>query len=464
MIGMSRILLVAFLAAQTVIVPPDNKYSVADDVKMGLEAADQAERQLPVMKDDEVTSYIEGVGRRLVDAIPPSLQHSEFHYGFKAINVREINAFALPGGPMYVNRGMIEAAKTEGEVAGVMAHEISHVVLRHGTAQASKAGKYEVGAAAGAVAGAVLGAIFGGGVGNVVAGATRFGVGAAFLRYSRDYERQADIQGAQILARAGYEPREMANMFKTIKEQSGSNGPEWLSDHPDPGNRYEAIMKEAATLHVDRPLTDTRDFDQVQAHLKKLPRAPTTQEATKASAAGGRARDAEVSTSAPPSGAVEAPSPRSTQYTDGRLFRVSVPTNWRQIRGSGGVTFAPPGAYGAINGQNVFTHGVELGLARQGPADVQTAAEQFIDVMSQANPGLRRAAEYERIVIDGRRGVRTLLSNRSEATGQPETIAFYATQLRSGGLFYLLGVSPTDSSQEYQSTFNRIVESLRLAN
>src|SRR4029077_13634667 len=107
---------------------------------------------------------------------------------------REINAFALPGGPMFVNRGMIEAAHTEGAVAGVMAHELSHVLLRHGTAQAAKATKYEIGQ----VAGAVFGAIIGGGWGQVISQGTQFGLGTAFLRFGREYERQADLEGAQI--------------------------------------------------------------------------------------------------------------------------------------------------------------------------------------------------------------------------------------------------------------------------
>src|SRR5260370_40424318 len=108
------------------------------------------------MRDEEVTSYVEGVGRRLVAAIPADLQHAGFQYTFKAANVREINAFALPGGPMFINRGMIEAAHTEGEVAGVMAHELSHVLLRPGTAQSIKATKYQVGEIAGALLGAIV--------------------------------------------------------------------------------------------------------------------------------------------------------------------------------------------------------------------------------------------------------------------------------------------------------------------
>jgi predicted Zn-dependent protease len=201
------------LLAQTTVVPPSNKYKVSDDVELGRQAAAEARQQLPVMRDDEVTSYIQDLGRRLADAIPPNLQHPEFRYTFETVNVREINAFALPGGPMFVNRGMIEAAKNEGEVVGVMAHEMSHVALRHGTAQASKASS--AGAILPQIGGAILGAIIGGRTGQVISGVTQFGVGLQFMKFGREYERQADIEGAQIMARAGYDPRDMANMFKT---------------------------------------------------------------------------------------------------------------------------------------------------------------------------------------------------------------------------------------------------------
>jgi predicted Zn-dependent protease len=452
---MARIFLALVLAAQTVVVPPDNKYSAADDVKMGLEAAAQVERQLPVMRDDALTSYVEGVGHRLVEAIPEDLRHPEFHYTFKVVDVREINAFALPGGPMFVNRGMLDAAKTEGEVAGVMAHEISHVVLRHGTAQAGKATKYE----GAAVAGAVLGAILGGGLGRVVAAGTRFGVGGFFLKFSRDFERQADLQGARIMARAGYDPRDMADFFRTIQQQGGSNGPEWLSDHPDPGNRYETILKEAESLRIENAVTDSREFEQVQLHLKRLPRAPTTAEASRSAAA--RSSGASGG-GAPPSGNVEPASNRDAQY-ESRLFRLRVPSNWRALRGADTVTFAPPGAFGTINGQNVFTHGVEIGLRRNQWSDLQAATDDLIASLSRGNTELQRSAGNSEMTLAGRRGLRTPLSNRSEATGQPETIEIFTVLLRDGRLFYLLAVAPADAFPDYASTFDRLVESLRLS-
>src|SRR5262245_49814910 len=91
-------------AAQTVITEPDNKYSVAQDVELGREAATEVERQLPILRDDQVTGAMESIGRRLVDSIPDEFRHSEFRYTFKVVNAREINAFALPGGPLYLNR------------------------------------------------------------------------------------------------------------------------------------------------------------------------------------------------------------------------------------------------------------------------------------------------------------------------------------------------------------------------
>ena len=191
--------------------------------------------------------------------------------------MKEINAFALPGGPMYVNRGMLEAAKTEGEVAGVVAHELSHVALRHGTAQATKATPYEVGT----IAGAILGAIVGGNAGAAISQGTQFGSGTAFLRYSREFEKQADIEGSQIMARAGYDPRDMANMFKTIEQQGGSGGPQWLSDHPNPGNRYNYILQEAQSLHVENARHDSGAFQSVQARLRGMSPAPSTEEATR---------------------------------------------------------------------------------------------------------------------------------------------------------------------------------------
>jgi len=268
--------------AQTAVQAPKNKYSPADDVKLGQEAAQQVEKEMPVMRDAQINDYLTAIGRRLAENIPPEFRHAEFRYSFTGVNLKEINAFALPGGPMFINRGMIEKAHNEGEVAGVMAHELSHVALRHGTAQQTAATPYAIGQ----IGGQILGAIIGGTKGQVVSGISQFGLGTAFLKYGRAYEKQADILGSHIMAAAGYDPRDMANVFKTIEQESGPGGPQWMSDHPNPGNRYEYINAEAKMLRVTSGRHDTQQFQQVQSHLRSLAPAPSTEEVARNRKAG----------------------------------------------------------------------------------------------------------------------------------------------------------------------------------
>ncbi|MGH9258196.1 MAG: M48 family metalloprotease [Vicinamibacterales bacterium] len=263
----------ASAGAQTRIAPEPNKYALQEDIRLGREAAAEARKQLPMLHDERVRDYVERVGETLAGAIPPEFRHAGFRYTFDVVNQKEINAFALPGGPMFLNRGMIEAAASEAEMAGVMAHEVSHVVLRHGTAQATKGQKFQMGA----VAGQILGAIVGGTAGSLIAQGSQFGLGAYFLKYSREYEQQADIFGAQLMARAGYDPRAMASMFKTIQAEGGRSGPEWLSSHPDPGNRSAAITREASMLRVQAS-ADTGQFASIRARLHGMPPAYTAEQ------------------------------------------------------------------------------------------------------------------------------------------------------------------------------------------
>src|SRR6476620_1437122 len=231
---------------QTPIKIHGNKFAPADDVKLGQEAASEAEKQMQLVRDPELGGYLERVGQRLAAAVPPEFQHPEFRYSFKVVNAKDINAFALPGGPMYVNSGMIAAARSEDEMAGVMAHEISHVALRHGTAQVTKAQKWQMLSGIMGMGGQILG----GPLGSIAQMGSQ-GVGVYLKKFSREYETEADLLGARIMANAGYDPREWANMFKTIESQGGSGGPGFLSDHPSPKDRYAKINQEAQALKIN---------------------------------------------------------------------------------------------------------------------------------------------------------------------------------------------------------------------
>jgi Zn-dependent protease with chaperone function len=441
------------LAAQTRVTMPKNKYKLQDDVKLGRDASRQVEQQFPLLNDSQTERYVEYVGTRLVAAIPSEFRQPTFAYEFDVVNARDINAFALPGGPMYVNRGMIEAAKNEGEMAGVMAHEISHVALRHATAQQTKLSNplnqiLGIGAVLG---GAVLGGQAGAQAGQIFAA-------GYFLRYSRDYETQADVLGSQILANAGYDPRDLANMFRTIERQSGGGrSPEWLSSHPNPGNRYQKINQEAGLLNVSsNPIKITREFSRVQERLRGMPRARSMAEIQRGYRDTGGASQSPI-TRGNYSRSVPFPSSQTRVYSNSALS-VNVPSNWEEFNTSGQVWFAPEGAYGSEG----ITHGAMIGAARANSTNLAQATSSYIDELLQANTYLRRSGTQQRVNVAGRTGFATVLSGRSSVTGRTEVVTVYTAQLRSGDLFFVAAVAPEEESYRYNSVFRNMVSSIRL--
>lgn len=456
------LVLVTTADAQTRIEPHDNKYSVAQDVQIGQEAAQQVKREYPLLNDGVSERLIDRIGQRLVQSVPQEFRQPAFRYSFDVVNMREINAFALPGGPMFVNRGMIQASDTEAEVAGVMAHELAHVVLRHGTVQASKAQKFQIGA----IAGQILGAIVGGNAGAVIAQGSEFGLGAYFLKYSREFEREADILGAQIMARAGYDPRAMATMFDKIARQGGSGAPEWLSSHPNPGNRSAAIRKEAEMLAAPTYAGNTTEFRSVKSRLASLPAAPTAQQVAQARQSGqpipgsGDTRGS-VGTSGR-TVRVEAPSSQWRTYQPNDAIRISVPANWNQIGGNGVVLYAPEGGYFQTQGGSAFTHGVEMGVMDARGQSLESATEALIQSFTQSNPDLRRSADYSRANVGGRAGVQTTLTNTSAITGQREFVRLATTMLSDGSTLFVIGVSPQNERSAYQRIFNRVIQGLTI--
>jgi hypothetical protein len=412
-----------------------------------------------MLTDSLVDEWVEDIGERLVAAVPAELRHDEFRYTFDQINQREINAFALPGGPMFLNRGMIEAARTEGEVAGVMAHELSHVVLRHGTAQA---GKTTLPGLVG-VGGQILGSILGGTLGNVIGLGSQIGAQAWMTKYSREYETQADILGAQIMARAGYDPREMASMFKTIEAEGGGGGPEWLSSHPNPGNRSNAINREAESLRVQNPRT-TGEFDDVQARLDRMQPAYTAEQIAQMQKAGQvPGGQAPVGTSGPRTVRVAAPSNRYRTHQAGDALRVSVPSNWAQFGGdANSLTFAPEGAYfQGQGGGTAFTHGVQVGLAR-GSGNLERDTDSLLQAFAQSNPQLRQSGNARRDNVGGRNGLTVTLANVSDVTGQQELIQLSTTTLPDNTLLYVIGVAPQAEANAYVDDFARVRQSIQV--
>jgi len=441
---------IAAVAQQTRITAPKNKYKVSDDVKLGADAAKEVEDKFPIIQDRDAERYVTEVGERLVRSIPQQFRHPEFNYRFEWVNASDINAFALPGGPMYVNRGMLNAAKNEGEMAGVMAHEISHVALRHATAQATKQGnwKNQLG---------VIGLILGGAVLGGQAGAQLGALGAQvwMTKYSREYESQADMLGSHIMADAGYDPRDLANMFKTIAAQ-GNSGPEWLSSHPDPGNRYEKILHESQYLNVSQnPIGITRDFERIQAKFRAMPPARTMAEIEKSGQNGGKTEN--PTSSGRYTERVAYPSSRTRTYSQSNVIRLNVPSNWLDFSSQDNVQFAPEGAYG----DQGITRGAMIGI-HSGQNSLLQDSENYLNEILQSNSYLRQQNRLSSTYVAGRRGYVTTLSGRSPITGETEIVTVYTTELRNGQLLYIDTVTPGSESSRYDRAFRNMLNSIRL--
>lgn len=251
--------------------PGFNLFSPAQDVEVGQQASQEADKQLPLIRDSQVTGYLSSLGRRLAKIAPNQSRETKYAWTFNVVNSPEINAFALPGGFIYVNRGAIAAAQNEAQIAGVIAHEEGHVVMRHGTHQASE---MVLAQAPLSILAGLLGQNSGLASQLAQLGLT-FGVNSILLRNSRSAESQADAVGTYMLYRAGYDPYAMAQFFGIIQQKYPQQTIQFFSDHPNPGNRIQNVEEEIPRLGPKKPWeTDSPEFEAVKKRLRGMPSAP----------------------------------------------------------------------------------------------------------------------------------------------------------------------------------------------
>jgi hypothetical protein len=339
-----------------------------------------------------------------------------------------------------------------------MAHELSHVLLRHGTANASKAQNPWL--QLGQIAGAVGGAVVGGAAGSAIAQGSQFGLGTVLLRYSRDFEKQADLLGSQIMARAGYDPRALAHMFQTIEresQESGGSGPQWMSSHPNPGNRTQYINKEADSLTITKP-ADMSGFEPIKATMATLPPAKTSAEVAKGAGKSGGEAPTSVGTPGQP---VPAPSSQYRDISGGKIFQASVPSNWTAVSSNSSIKVVPQNGYGQLNGQTIFSHGVEFGVAKASSRDLQQATNAWLKGVAEGNPELKLGGQQQPIKMSQRSALATPLVNPSPLGGTEE-IGLYTTFLADGNLFYYLTVAQEKDAHAFRDAFQKIGQSIKL--
>jgi beta-barrel assembly-enhancing protease len=415
--------------------PPWNMYSPETDVQVGRQNARFLEKRLPLCNDPKVDAYLTKLGLKLVAKLPT--RGVQYPWEFHCVNSKEINAFALPGGYVFVNRGAIEVSDNEAQLAAVMAHELSHVVLRHGTAQASKA-QIMQGAAG------IFGGIFGGSTGGaLLTQGVALGAGSVLLHYSRSDETQADVLGTQALYDTGYDPRAMAQFFEKLEsETQGKNPPQFLSDHPNPGNRVERVDEEIDKLGGVPPNAkrDSAEFEAVKREVLALPVVKVPVAATASAAPAPSGTFAEYQTSA---------------------YTLKVPENWTKSEDKGSATFAPDGgisqsgslAYGMI----VSVNQVQAGSDQRA---LENATQSLIQELTKTNSGLKVTREPGRVQLNGQPGLSTYLSNDSPAGGKETD--WLITVLQPQGLVSFLCVAPQAAYPEYEKTFTAVLDSVRL--
>lgn len=441
--------------------------------QLGLKAMGEVYQQFPVLPDsDPLARYVRELGRKLVSVIP---QQYSWPYQFHVIPEKEINAFALPGGPMFVNVGAIQAADNEAQLAGVMAHEMSHVYMQH---TAKSLPKQEFAQVFAGILGAVLP---GSGLGNLARLGVQIGAGTVLMKYSRTDEAQADAVGAIIMYKAGYNPHALADFFKKLEAQGGS-GPQFLSDHPNPGNREQAISKEVSGWPQKSYVSTSPAFANAKREASGA-KVYTAQEISNGAKQGIWARQNQQSGAMPKGissngtgepGGSSSPTMENVSFRDiqpsGRFttlqqngFTISYPDNWQSMNGQGGVTIAPQAGVS----QGAIAYGVMIGQGSDPNAQsLDQATQDLVQNFQQQNPGMRATGNTSSLSINGIQGRSVYLSSTSpiQRNGQSLSERDWLVTLPSGQntLMYLVFVAPEQDFSQLQPTYRKMLDSLEV--
>ena len=443
--------------------------------QLGLQAMGEVYKQMPVLPDSSPeTRYIQQLGKKLQTVIPAD---KSWPYQFHVIPAADINAFALPGGPIFVNLGTLLAADNEAQLAGVLAHEMSHVYMQHSAKQAPKATVAQIIAG---LAGAVLPQS---GLGNLGRMGIQIGAGTMLMKYSRKDEAQADSVGAVIMYRAGYNPRAMADFFETLEKKYGNGGPQFLSDHPNPGNRTQAVQQEIRNWPPKSYAGNSSEFLSAKQDAGKL-KAYSAQEIQAGAKSGAWAQQNKKNGSMPPNvqtsdsggnSAGNAPAGGATDVAFKQIkpsgnftqlqqpsFTISYPDNWKASGDQSNTVIVPEG--GAS--QNGISYGVVIGSRGQIDSSIDSATQQLAQGMVQDNPGMRISGEIKSVEVNGKQGRLLELVGTSplQQNGQPlpERDLLVTVPQAQGGVLFMVFVSPERDFNELHSTYKKMLDSLQV--
>jgi beta-barrel assembly-enhancing protease len=484
--AISILILMAPLAGadRTKLKPGWNIFSPDQDVEMGKRLSATAEGQLPMLEDLRINGYLNRLGRKLAEFAPGT----KFPYEFHCVNSKQVNSFALPGGQVYIYRGVIEDADDEAQLAGVMAHEISHVAMRHGTNQATRqemsSGLF-----------GMLGGVVGGGSVSAVTSQLGGGViaGSVLVKYTRTSETQADILGTQILYDAGYDPRAMAQFFENAENDTKKKGrvAALFADHPVPERRIERVDEEIDKLGgpLKDSKTDSPEFREIRRYILSLPIVP--EKFLRAGATDITAAPVDAKDAPPTLRHALADDGTLCNYT-GESFTAKYPADWEALGRGDSVSFVPPtDVANDSQDEPAFARGVLVnvfqpqspgkspgtsgpseipGLSANPSADSQStpaaialdvATDQLLATLRQSSPSLKISTARERIEVDGRIAVSQKMTSESPLGGLETD--WLVTVMRPQGILYFVCAAPAGEYEDYDAVFQKIISSVRLS-
>lgn len=439
----------AFAQKPKAIKPGFNLFSKDQDVQMGREYANQVEQQMVVVKDEQVNAFVRNIGERLAK----SPLAEKYPYSFKVVQEKSINAFALPGGPTFTHTGLILAAETEAQIAGVLAHEISHVALRHGTNQASKANLLQLPALLG---GAMAGN--GGLTGTLMQLGIGLGANSVLLKFGRNAESDADLLGTRIMSDAGYNPMGMAQFFEKLQAEAGKSSrvQEFFASHPNPENRVKKVQSEILMLPAKQYEADSGRINQIKTIIQGMPEAPKPKQPAQGGAQAGGVQPA-----GNPSNPGAARPSRNLREFQSRAVTFGYPDNWQVLgdKNAQEVTIAAPSGvfqsgaigYGAIAG---------LFQSRNRP-NLQNDTAELIRSFQQRDQGLKTGTAKSFRLSSGPNAIATRLQGQSPYQNTSEAVVLVSVEHPSG-LFYMLLIAPENDLSNAQPAFDQMIDSIRI--
>lgn len=419
------------------------------ETQMGQQAAAQVEKEMEVVNNPTIEAWLNKIGQSLAK----TPQANAYPYYFKLVNEDSINAFALPGGPMFVHTGLLKAADNESEVAGVLAHEMSHVALRHGAAQVSKAQTW------GTVFGVLqqgAGVLAGNGCGLLCQAASAgigLGGNSLLMKFSRGYEHDADLNGARMMNSAGYDPMGLPTFFQKLEAKMGTAGEPkglalWMSSHPATGNRIQYVSEDIKFYPQQNYTANTGDFARVKQAVATIPPAKLKPAALLSSIQANPRQNL----------------PQGFNDFSAKGFSVAFPSSWQagQVQQGGSVYLIPQG--GAAKNQN---GGVELiagamvdyYVPERGAATARLDAttNEFLDGLKKGDSSFR-AERSASVTLDGKPALLTRVTTKT--SNQQDQVVYLYTTVRQAGLWYMAQAAPTGQAAQFDPLFKQMADTL----